>query len=77
MQVGLTTYIHNILILAFQVKFQLCTIHFKLNSNYVPYKNQIPFAKSLCFIHGGHIDILDLIMQLIFIHQPGWLTTGH
>ena len=65
MQVGLTTYVHNTL------------IHFKLNSNYVPYKNQFLFAKSLCFIHGGHIDILDLIMQLIFIHQPGWLTSGH
>ena len=65
MQVGLTTYIHNTLILTFQVKFN------------VPYKNQFLFAKSLSFIHGGHFDILDLIMQLIFIHQPGWLTTGH
>ena len=45
--------------------------HFKLNSNYVPYKNQFLFTKSLCFI------LIILIMQLIFIHLPGWLTTGH
>ena len=38
---------------------------------------QFLFTKSLCFILSHHIGISDLIMQLIFIHLPGWLTTGH
>ena len=63
MQAGLTTYVHNTLILTFQVKFQLCTMQESIS------------PQNHCFIHGGHIGILDLIMQLIFIHPPRWLTT--